>query len=95
MDIKRLSEKYIKARDYEGLINTEGYKRLKLEKLEFAKKIGQQLIRNGLKDNQELDELKMKAKAYQDLFIEIEGMANQRERLEETLKELGVGTSAR
>lgn len=90
MDIKRLSEKFNKARDYEGLVNSEGYKRLKLEKQEFAKQIGQKLIDNGLKDNVELTELMMKAKAFQDLFIEIEGIAKQRERLEGTLKDMGV-----
>lgn len=90
MDIERLSKQFNKSKGYEAIVETEGYKILKEEKTNYAHRVGELVIQNGLKENIELQEKIVRAKTYLDLFEEIEVMAKQKERLEESLKKQGV-----
>lgn len=89
----RLIEKYKRAFDYETILNTSGFKRLKEEKTEILNKLANEYVHNGLKTNLELQESMLEVRGILKLLDEIERESSRREKYEGKLKDMGINVN--
>jgi hypothetical protein len=90
MNIDLLQKKFDRAVEYEQLIQTKGYVRLKQDKLDFVQKTERAKTLNGLEPNHKLDEDLVEARTYLRFFEELENTASKVLVWESQLKENGI-----